>query len=779
MKNYIITLMLLLGLMGISGCGSNTKADPIIDTIDINGSVGDEGTTEPIDPEVPIVKGDYAFYNIPSVTVIDKPAEKYPLKIQLINKKLKGEPDQLIEILAYSTNYGEIEKQAVKTDANGFANFIYTAPASIDTLIGKSYEFDVVFDANGRTIDSAKMKILFADANISVVNTALPIVVVPNAQKVITLKDNSAAQIEIRIQAFKDMAPYGQGTVKVELPTKVLTGVDVGQFEAYSIDVDAQGIALFKYSGPANLQSLINSGDTQSIFKFYHADNSADKQTMTVKYEMPQSTFVNRNYTLDIITADSEFKMGIPAKEKVFSVLLRAEDSSGKAVDLTDENITKITVATENEFVAKILDTSTTPATEVKELEIATENSSKFTLKSNKTSGLVPLHITMEFKDANGDAKTLEMTINVMVFSGPPSAISISYVGTDQDSSRAKYIEKLAISVEDEYGNQVNTRPNISLGAIVGYAVDGKESTDKESYKTRRLFYGKSSIEAGDASGIIDTLGDSDSGTTNFEDTINDRSDVFQYVNGEGNNTDKLVVFGAKKAYEAMGKWDILKGTDNHTLTLQDGYYGVDRSELYYAVGHNYYQDQCLEDGREWVGTTSSESYQLDEEGTVIVSYKYDYHLTGKDPMIWVNLDGIQPDTGKQTRIGEAVKHTLRGIELVQNPEEGYTVKQDTTEYVQFDIWHKNAPERYRNAHFRYDLLYTGECKTIDVAATSNSYDARKCDNTVCVDEDDDPTTACVNYGNYDGQAYVVYKVEAGSKDCYITIKDIFPSQEF
>ena len=365
----------------------------------------------------------------------------------------------------------------------------------------------------------------------------------------------------------------------------------------------------------------------------------------------------------------------------------------------------------------------------------------------------------MEFDDANGEPQILTTIINVRVFSGPGSAISISYVSTGQDVERAKYIETLAISVTDEYGNRVNTRPNISLGAIVGYAVDGAEIGGNETNETKRLFYGRSDVENGNASGEITALG---ANTADFEDNTLARADVFKYVNAEGDNTDKLVVFGERKNYEAMGKWDITR-VDNHTLSLQDDYYGVDRSGLYYAVGHNYYQDQCREDGREWVGSTDSETYQLDEEGTVVITYKYDYHLTGKDALIWVNLDGIQPDTGKVTRVGETTKHTLRGNGFVTAPSDGYTLAPGASVDVDFAVWHENAPEQYRNAHFGYAIKSGSTC-TYTVVATSNLFDARTCNNG--------------GYSN--GASYITFHLEDTSGlGCHFSIDNLAVSSEF
>jgi hypothetical protein len=375
---------------------------------------------------------------------------------------------------------------------------------------------------------------------------------------------------------------------------------------------------------------------------------------------------------------------------------------------------------------------------------------------------VVPIRVTVDFKDLNGQLKTLSTIVNVRVMSGPPSAISVSYVSTGQDASRAKYEENFAISVTDEYGNKVNTKPYITLGAIVGYAVDGTAPSSNESSSTKRLFYGKSDIESGVANGTINALDDNIANTTEFEDSTLGREDVFRWVNSEGNNTDKLVIFGKGKNYEAMGKWDF-NLINNNTLSLQDDYFGLDRSDLYYAVGHNYYQDQCTEDGREWLGSTDSESYQLDDEGTVTVSYKYDYELMGKDALIWVNLNGYQSDTGKNTRIGEVTRHTLLGQGINKFPSAGYSLDKNETGYALFEMWHNSVNRRYRNAHFSWRVKEGSSCDIVSYT-TSNQYDARTCNNGLFSE----------------GSSYIRFLISAPEdKGCTFDIDQLYISDEF
>ena len=470
------------------------------------------------------------------------------------------------------------------------------------------------------------------------------------------------------------------------------------------------------------------------------------------------ATDVPSGYEVSVTTKDNDFNMGIPNIEKSFSI--NVKDANGNLLN-NDFKITKIEVLTENSLIVQLLDKETGQSTN--SLLLKNENNSSFTLSSKKFSGIAPIRVNIDFIDTNRKLKNLSTLISIPVKSGPPSAISISYVSTGHDEARAKYEEKFAVSVTDEYGNRVNTKPYISLGAIVGYAVDGRESSSVESSQTRRLYYGQSDIQEGAiANGTVDPLGDEVANTTNFEDTTAARSNVFKWVNAEGANSDKLVVFGKGKNYEAMGKWDFSK-LNNSTLTLEDDYFGEFRSNLSYAIGRNYYQDQCKDDSREWLGTTDSESYQLDDEGTVIVSYKYDYHLMGKDALVWVNLNGYQSDTQKNTRLGEVTKHTLLGQGLRAL---GGTASLDAneTKSITYEIWHEAVPHvPYRNAHFGWRDLESNDCEVLDVQS-SNEVDARTCDNG----------------WSQEGRSYITLLLRsAEDKGCTFGIEDILVSNEF
>jgi galactitol-specific phosphotransferase system IIB component len=725
---------------------------------DVNLTFMEDGVTITKTVAIKIVKKsliDYRMINVVDL-LVEFPSKEYQINAYLVDDRGVAVSGKKIEITTPNSRYGTLSSSIEETEVStGKVSFIFTSPEDMHAIDGETTTVTLIFTEDNVEIRKTIQLSFIA----GIEDSALPMVVIPNDLEEIILSNNGQT-IDIPVKVFKDITPYTEGFVNVQLPKKVLDGIDVGSFNSFSVPVNEDGMALLTYTGPSNLKALVDVGDLNSTFKIYHSENTSDenRKPLVVKYDVSGDDYIPINYSLSVITQNSDFSMGIPNIEKTFSVVLK--DSEGNTINDKDVNISSVEVQTQNSLIVQLFDSNTSSLVDFLSLDL--KNNSPFILKSKTLSGLAPIKISMTFRDINDKVQTLSTVVNVRVLSGLPSAISISYLSTGQDSERAKYEEKFIVSVTDEYSNKVNTQPYISLGAIVGYAVDGGEGTSRESNLTKRLFYGKEDIDLGRAEGIIDDLGDNDVHATTFSDSTVARSDVFQYVNLEGANSDKLLVFGRGKSYDAMGKWDFEK-IDNSTLNLQDDYFGQNKGELYYAVGHNYYQDQCLDDGREWLGTTDSETYQLDDEGSVVVSYKYDYQLMGKDASIWVNLNGYQPDIAKNIRIGEVIKHTLRGTGLIKLPANGYSLDKNTTGSATFEIWQKNSSEPYRNAHFGWNIVDGSNC-AIESVKSSNSYDARTCSN---------------GYSS-EGRAYVTFDLKAPEdKACTFDINRILIAHEF
>jgi len=662
------------------------------------------------------------------------------ISVDVVNGNGIGVQGKEVSISAISgMEYGAITgASTVTTDAAGHAIFTYTAPNDISVVEGKSTTVTLSTKKEDNSTISKEVQITFKRLNIVDTNSSKPIVT--TTTPTVTLNSNSQ-NLELIISVFDDVTktPYSEGKVKVSLPAKSLQGVDVGTFREYSVDV-VNGQAIFSYTGPQNLKSLIDNNDLSSLFSFSHEENPENVATITVEYKL-QDGYIPANYILSTSSADGNQTMGLKLL-KTFTVYLKDD----KGTLISDDKINKLTITSKNTTIGKLV----SGGSEVNAITLTGANainSKSFPIQTFTLSGLLPIEIKVDFTDANGKATSRTILMNVVVLSGPPTAINISYAGVEIDSAHASYIEKLVVTVTDTYNNPVNTRPYIAVGAMVEYAVDGSSPTATRGETSPRLFHG-----LGSSGGKLESIGGK---KAQFSASAN----TFRYVDY---SNDKMVTFGQGFVYEALGKWDIFDNTDS-VMGLVDTYNGSTRNGLFYAVGHNHRQDLCSADGRKYIGTMKATNYQLDAEGHALIEFQYNYHLTGKDIMIWANLTGLQADTGKVGRLGEAIKHTLRGNGLTQEPSGGYTLGKGESGVAHFAIWHTTAPERYKNGHFSHAIEGGSTC-TYTLIDTSNNYDARVCDNG----------------GSTNGLAYVRYSIQApADKGCTFNITRITTSGEF
>ena len=678
----------------------------------------------------------YILTNATSPLVVNYDNELKTISVDVIDKNGVGIKDKEVSITAVSgVEYGAIMSDSIiKTDVSGHAIFTYKAPADVSAVNGQSTDVTLAMVDNGVRI-TKKVTIMFQNVDL---NVSVPIVVITNNSKNITLDTSSqTVQMEVQVLEKGTNTPYTKGNVKVSLPDSVLNGTDVGHFTEYTVPVSNNGIATFNYTGPQDLKGLVDSGEKGTSFAFHHEDNPTYKQSIHVTYDVTNN-YQPANYILSTSSSDGNQTMGLQAM-KSFTLYLK--DDQGNLVD--NAKINQIKIESKNTLIGELVDVTNNGAN-VPVLTLSgtdAVNSKSFPVQTYTLSGLLPIEITVDFEDSNGDPQILTINMNVVVFSGPPTAMSISYAGVEQNSTTAKYIEKFAVTVTDAYNNPVNTKPYIATGAMVEYAVDGSSGTDTRSTTSPRLWHG-----ANDAHGELKGIGGN---KAQFETA----ADVFKYVDF---SNDKLVVFGSGYVYEALGKWDIRDSGSENILELKDDYNGSDRSGLFFAVGHNNRQDLCKTDGTEYVGTMKASNYQLDNDGHALIEFEYDYHLTGKDIMVWVNLTGYQADNNTTGRIGEAKKHTLRGNGLFSK--ESYNVTAGSKGVaLHFNIQHENAPEWYRNGHFAF--AYKG-CKVENIINSSNLHDARVCDNSA--------------------RAYVDLNVSNPfGSDCTISLVDIAVSSEF
>ena len=588
-----------------------------------------------------------------------------------------------------STTVGTADSVTYTDNNNVISNVEITLSSACitSTVTLKATETD---DANA-TSDWSKAASVGAAPAGGITSPIATIVPDTATQNIELTQNNEPRQIVLKVFDSNNV-PVSSGTISVRYPDEVVNGVDVGTLIPVDKVEIQNGEAVFTYTGPSDLTSLINSGHPNAVFTFFDTLNQTKSADVTITYNPDTTTPppVLTGYTVDFISSNQEATTNLKTTS-VFT--LSVKDDDGKLVENADVNSTDITSLQPN--LVKFIDQT---GAEVETLHFEGKNNIAMTIKTYTTSGLAPFAIAMKIKDANGVLGDKNVTKSITVFSGPPTAMSISYAYTDQDEDNAKFIEKMVVSLTDKWSNPVNTQPTIYAGAVTGYTVD-PTSTVGNQYMVKEAAVATIATDVAGAK-LTDTSG---SDFTNI--------DPFN---------DILMTFGNGYTYQASGKWDV-DSVAGSEIYMKDSYTALNpTSGMGFAVGHNHRQDIC-QFGREWIGQVDSAdgTYKVDATGSVIVDFRYDYYLTGKTVIFGASVVGILNSTGEELRMGEAVKHTLRG--------HGYegdsiTVPKGFDGNVTFYAFHlTDTPTHLRNAKFSFrKVVSTGDVHATYLASSND-----------------------------------------------------------
>ena len=530
------------------------------------------------------------------------------------------------------------------------------------------FAFLIALSIVGCSANNSETVVAEATSNDNTIATdgAISVSFLNGSSKTLTL-NSEVVSIEVTVFGA-DNSPYTDGNVSVSYPDKVQTGTDVGSFLSSTVEV-TNGRAVFNYTAPKDLQDRVDNGDTSTVFGFYHSSDIKTVKNYTFTYSPVANQKILTTYALKQTSANSGVTMEL---ESSLQMAFYVEDDKNIKVD--DSKFTSIKVELLNTALADIEDTFGNSGDTLTFLD---KNNVSLNVKSFKVSGVVPIRVTAIFENANGNSETITEIFNVVILSGPPTAISISYASTSQDVSYAKFQENLVVTVTDKYFNYVNTKPAIITALIVGYAYDG----------ATRIYYDPAANRG----------------------TLNPTTDMFTAGNAvDFSSVDEtnefLMTFGTGYKYAASGKWDFTRTNAPNTndLKLIDDFdANASVSELGFAVGRNQREDQCIV-GSKWVGTiaTADGTNEIDSRGMAKLTLNYDYYLAGKSVVVAVNLVGYTASTGVTSKVGEAKKITLRttGLEAAI-----LSVPRDVvnTQYL-IPISMKDAPEWYRNANFNF-----------------------------------------------------------------------------
>ena len=579
---------------------------------------------------------------------------------------------------------------------DGHGSFQYSAPENMPNTIEQLksfYQSNIVvvtlYDKNSDV--TANLSIEFNE----VINVSKVILTEPS--KTITL-NNEIINIEVKVIDSSNN-PYSSGNMKIIYPDSVGEGRDVGSFASSTVEVE-NGKAIFAYTAPNDIRT-----DPSNIeFGFYYEANPSQVAKYTIMLAPQENQIILTNYKINY-TFDNNETMGLKSSKLLNFFVTNSKDEQ---VDNSKMQYMEISIL--NSMLGTLEDTlGNTGLT----LTIKDKNAVTVNIKSNTISGIMPIKVETVFTDENNKEQKLSEVFNIIVLSGPPSAMSLSYAGTlnegdeyEEANKRAKFIEKWVVTVTDKYNNLVNTNPSVSMGMMADYAKSSANTGNSEDYLYYLPSEGNATISLNGIS-VNSNIGS---------------SDIFKKVD---QTNDYLVTFGNGYTYNVSGKWDINTNTNDSTLDLVDNYDGITTSRLGFAVGHNSRQDASRE-GVEWVGNVYPENknYIIDDAGSLIINVEYDYYLTGKDVMLWINLIGKNYIDDTTVRIGEAKKITLRG-QGISSYIEFCSIPAGEIGLCKFCAKINGTSESYR--HARFSAIPLSEYVSVDINTSAKISDNASC----------------------------------------------------
>ncbi len=366
---------------------------------------------------------------------------------------------------------------------------------------------------------------------------------------------------------------------------------------------------------PITVDGNLTHEDTTSIFDYGVILLAQDNQP---KIELNSK----KRYKLSFVNLDSNKSV---REDRVHSITIRSSDPS-KAKFIDPNNYLNDNGATHNSLTFK------------------EKNNIDLYIQTYNKSGVVNFDVSVNYTNNRGEIYDLNTTTSLTVLSGEPSAFSINSAGVKYNDATKWFEQKFLVSASDKYNNVVNIKSKISVSAMADFAKDSNGN---------RILYGK----FGSTKGQIVADKESRSASFKVDKELFDNIDTTR---------DFLFIFGSVDANEALGKWDIDPyNYTKKTLGLVDSYYGDNHNNLGFAIGHNYYNEICSSESKEWELKIDSTDgvYQLDDEGQTYVTLKFPAYMIGKKIALGVNF------SSKSKRSGEVHFETLHSFEGVKVPD--------------------------------------------------------------------------------------------------------------
>jgi len=419
-------------------------------------------------------------------------------------------------------------------------------------------------------------------------------------------------------------------------------------------------------------QNRLTYNNTTNIMKF----NSGFKPIEIDGNITTEDTTTIFDYGVELRPTDNKPKIELNSKKRYKLFLFNLDNNQ----TVQNDRVNFITIRSSDPSKVKLIDPNNYLIDNGKpksELSFSKTNGIDLYIQTYTTSGIVNFYVSANYTNNRGEDYDINTTTSLVILSGEPTAFSINSAGVTYNTETKWFEQKFLISASDKYNNVVNTPSKINVSAMADF------TRDKNG---KRILYGKFSNIKGEI------IADKEIHKVIFKSSANILSKV-------DTDRDFLLLFGDVTAYNSLGKWSIdpYNNTDS-TLTLTDSYYGNNHNNLGFAIGHNYYNEICSSESKEWelnIDSTDG-SYQLDNEGKTYMTLKFPAYMIGKKIALSVNFSGIKKRSGE---VHFETLHSFQGVKIPETINIDANISTPITKSFAFEIdtgtedrfWVKNA----------------------------------------------------------------------------------------
>lgn len=502
--------------------------------------------------------------------------------------------------------YGEITPAIFRTDENGKAVLTYKTPANMESFSGEIKDIKI---STGNDV-YANLTLVFPPKN----DIATKIILSPSNIKVV---DGLNQNIDI-LTLTNSNQPI---SAKVNIPVPFDSdGVLLGTFDSYSLETDTEGKASVIYSAPTDLSNL--KGEKNITIS---TENGTASTTLTLDFSNISTTSA-KDYKIKLTPPNS----------------IEVSNSGTIVVDIVEKDnevnyINSINVnSVKLEIVNHLLSFDENNIKESYEYNSSSRKNIDVFSKYN--SGIEIIKVTANI--FNGESNvTISDSFPVTILSGPVSAISMVYNGTEYNAPF--FEDKYTLHAVDKYGNPAKKGTRINVGAISGVRKD---------YNDKYLKVDKNG-----------SLGLGDNNTSEFnitDSSYNLHTVQDKYNNNEGSDT--LIILANDERFSPLylGGWIVEETKDNNTTLLLDGNFSSDKTEtdkLSFVIGNEKRYNVCEQTYNVIDFDEQDKTYLLDDNGNANLIVRYDPFFVGHDIFLYAN------SISDQNRVGVSIRKKLSG----------------------------------------------------------------------------------------------------------------------